>query len=196
MSQGHSTASLGQEWMGDADEEALVRAAQQDPSAFGLLYARYQDRLYTYLRTRLGQAEDAADLTQQVFMQALVALPRYRTQGVSIAAWLFRIARNVATDWQRRQRPMVPWDTLPEAFHPCAEDSADGALLHRETFAPLYTLLAGLDAQTREALVLRFTAQLTLAEIGAVLGKSEEAVRKQVTRALHTLKEQYHDHTA
>ena len=179
----------------DADEEALVQAAQRDLAAFGLLYARYQDRIYTYLRTRTSQAEDAADLTQQVFVQALAALPRYRARGVSIAAWLFRIARNVATDWQRRQRATVSWNAIPEAFHPRASETADGALLHRETFAPLYTLLASLDAQTREALILRFTAQLSLAEIGAVLGKSEDAARKQITRALHTLKEQYHDDT-
>jgi RNA polymerase sigma-70 factor (ECF subfamily) len=74
-------------------------------------------------------------------------------------------------------------------------DTADGALLQREAYASLYALLAGLDAETREALVLRFTAQLTLEEIGAVLGKSKEAVRKRVSRALHTLKEQYHEHT-
>jgi RNA polymerase sigma-70 factor (ECF subfamily) len=196
MSQVHGAASQRPERLDEADEETLVRAAQRDAGAFGVLYGRYQDRIYTYLRTRVGHPEDAADLTQQAFVQALVALPRYRPQGGSLAAWLFRIARNVATDWQRRQRPTVPWDALPEAFHPCAEDTADGELLQREAFAPLYALLAGLDAPTREALVLRFTAQLTLAEIGAVLGKSEEAVRKQITRALHTLKEQYHDHTA
>ncbi len=193
MLQGHSTGSQRQEPVGDADEAALVQAAQRDLAAFGPLYARYQDRLYTYLRTRTGHAEDASDLTQQVFVQALDALPRYRAQGVSLAAWLFRIARNAATDWQRRQRPTVPWDALPEAFHPCASETADGAILQREAFAPLYALLDGLDASTREALILRFTAQLTLAEIGAVLGKSEDATRKQITRALQTLKEQYHD---
>jgi RNA polymerase sigma-70 factor (ECF subfamily) len=196
MAQTRRTAAQGQERLRDPDEAALIQAAQQDLAAFGVLYARYQDRIYTYLRTRLGLPEDAADLTQQVFVQALVALPRYRTQGVTFAAWLFRIARNTATDWQRRQRPTVSWDAVPQAFHPWSADTADGALLRREAFAPLYALLAGLDAQTREALVLRFTAQLTLAEIGAVLGKSEEAVRKQVSRALHTLKEQYHDDTA
>src|SRR5579885_1907370 len=86
-------------------DEALVQAAQQDVAAFSELYARYQDRIYTYLRTRTSQTEDAADLTQQVFVQAVAALPRYRMQGVTVAAWLFRIARNVATDWRRQQRP-------------------------------------------------------------------------------------------
>ncbi len=195
MSRDTGRITQGQKGARAADEEQLVQAARHNAAAFGPLYARYQDRLYTYLRTRTGTAEDAADLTQQVFVQALDALPRYRSQGVSVAAWLFRIARNAAIDWQRRQRPTVPWEALPEAFHPCAPETADGALLQREAFAPLYALLAGLDAPTREALILRFTGQLTLAEIGTVLGKSEEATRKQITRALHTLKEQYHDDT-
>jgi RNA polymerase sigma-70 factor (ECF subfamily) len=169
--------------------------ATQDLAAFGVLYARYQDRIFSYLRTRVNQPDDAADLTQQVFVQALAALPHYRPQGCSVAAWLFRIARNVATDWQRRRRPTVPWEAVPETWHPATSGTVEGALLQREDFAPLYALLARLDAQTREALILRFTAQLTLAEIGSVLGKSEDAARKQISRALQTLKEQYHDDT-
>jgi RNA polymerase sigma-70 factor (ECF subfamily) len=178
------------------DEAALIRAAQRDLAAFGPLYARYVDRLYTYLRTRTGQAriEDAADLTQQVFLLALDALPRYRAQqDRSFAAWLFRIARNAATDWQRRQRRTVPWEAVPEELHPSAPDTADGAALRREEIAEVRGLLAALDEETREAILLRFTAQLTLAEIGAVLGASEDAVRKRIARALHALKERYHD---
>ena len=182
----------------DDDEAALIQAARRDPAAFGPLYARYVDRIYTYLRTRTGpaRADDAADLTQQVFVRALDALPRYELRaGVSVAAWLFRIARNAATDWQRRQRPalrIVPWEAVPEELHPPAPETADGDMLRRDEIAEARRLLAALDAQTREVLILRFTAQLTLAEIGAVLGVSEDAARKRITRTLHALKERYH----
>ena len=175
-----------------------MRAAQRDLAAFGPLYAHYVDRIYTYLLTRTGyaQADDAADLTQQVFLRALDALPRYQPrEGVSVAAWLFRIARNAATDWQRRQRPArrsVPWEAVPDDLHPPAPETADSAALRQDEIAEVHRLLASLDERTREALVLRFTAQLTLAEIGAVLGASEDATRKRITRALHTLKERYH----
>lgn len=184
------------------DEAALIQAAQRDLAAFGPLYARYVDRIYTYLRSRTGQAraEDAADLTQQVFMRALDALPRYQVrEGISVAAWLMRIARNAATDWQRRQHPRrhaLPWEAVPEELQPSAPESADDAVLRRDEIARVHRLLATLDEETREALLLRFTAQLTLAEIGAVLGASEDAVRKRITRALHALKERYHDDTA
>ena len=180
------------------DEAEVIQAAQQDLAAFGPLYARYVDRIYTYLRTRTGRARDdeAADLTQQVFLRALDALPRYQPRaGVSVAAWLFRIARNAATDWQRRQRKIIPWQAVPEDLHPRSPESAEDDVLRRDDIADVQHLLGTLDEQTREAIVLRFTAELSLAEIGVVLGASEDAVRKRITRALHTMKERYHDNT-
>lgn len=202
MSRDHPSVDRGDAPAYDAeDEAAVIRAAQRDLAAFGPLYARYVDRIYTYVCGRTGpaRAEDAADLTQQVFLRALDALPRYRTRdGIPVAAWLFRIARNAATDWQRRQRPAlrtVPWETVPEELHPQAPDTADGVALRRDEIAEAHRLLASLDEETREALLLRFTAQLTFAEIGVVLGTSEDAARKRIARALHALKERYHDDT-
>lgn len=185
--------------LGTSEEAALIQSAQADLAAFGSLYARYVDRIYSYLLTRTGLArpEDAADLTQQVFLQALNALPRYQPRaGISPAAWLFRIARNAATDWRRSQRTAhqtVPWEAVPEHLHPAASETVEGDALRRDEIAQIRRLLAALDEETREALLLRFTAQLTLAEIGAVLGSSEDAARKRITRALHALKERYHD---
>src|SRR5438128_9340275 len=100
------------------DEAALVRAAQEDPAAFAHLYHHYRHRVYAYLRVRLAGEEDAADLTQQVFLQALDALPRYHQKTAPFGAWLFRIARNAATDFQRRRRNTVAWDGVPEQMQP------------------------------------------------------------------------------
>lgn len=203
MSRGQQDQSNGSQrneaTLGAPDESVLIQSAQAEPAAFGPLYARYVDRIYSYLLTRTGPArpEDAADLTQQVFLRALDALPRFEPRaGVSVAAWLFRIARNAATDWQRSQRTArqsVPWEAVPEHLHPAAAETAEGDALRRDEIAQVQHMLAGVEEETREALLLRFTAQLTLAEIGAVLGSSEDAVRKRITRALHALKERYHD---
>src|SRR5215471_21598589 len=102
-------------------DAALVRAAQADPTAFAPLYQRHRDRIYRYLRTRTSSAEDAADLTQQVFLQALDALPHYRIQQTPFAAWITRIARNLAANDRRQRKTTVLWDSLPEALHPLAE---------------------------------------------------------------------------
>lgn len=198
MAEERDHRTIGQGDAAPDDEAALIQASQRDIAAFGPLYARYVDRIYTYLCTRTGSArsDDAADLTQQVFLHALDALPRYQPrEGVSVVAWLFRIACNAATDWQRRQRPTLSWEAVPEEQHPQAPETADGMALRRDEIVEARRLLAGLDEGAREALLLRFTAQLSLAEVGAVLGISEDAARKRITRTLHALKERYHDDT-
>src|SRR4051812_21675624 len=84
------------------DEAGLVAAARRDPAVFTQLYHAYLARVYTYLRVRTPTPADAEDLTQQVFLQAWAALPEYHDRGVPFAAWLFRIARNLAVDSVRR----------------------------------------------------------------------------------------------
>ena len=179
------------------DDVALVRAAHQDRAAFAPLYHRYRHRVYAYLYTRLPHAEDAADLTQQAFVQALAALPRYRPDGPPFAGWLFRIARNAVVDHQRRQqRGAVPWERVPEDLHPPADQDLEAQVVQQEALAHLHATLGTLDPATRDLLLLRFMGQLTVVEIGAAIGTSPAAASKRLQRALQTLKEQYHEPTA
>ncbi len=176
------------------DEATLVRAAQAERSQFAILYDRYIDRIYAYTRTRVASDEDAADLTQQIFVRALDALPRYRERRVPFAAWLFRIARNATVDYHRRRRTALTWDSVPEALHPRADLDLEAGALHRDDMARLRVLLRDLAPDTRELLALRFAAGLSVAEVAAVIGKSEEATKKRILRTLQTLKERYHEH--
>jgi RNA polymerase sigma-70 factor (ECF subfamily) len=176
-----------------ADEAGRIAAAQVDPAAFAALYRRYLPRVYRYLRARAPVLEDAADLTQQVFLQALDALPSYRPSGAPFAAWLFRIARHVAIDADRRRRPALDVAALPEALHPADDREPEAIILRREALAHLGALLRRLDPEKRELLALRFGAGLSATEIAAVVGKRPEAVKKQLTRILHALKEQYRE---
>ncbi len=180
-----------------SDEATLVRAAQEDRAAFGLLYERYMDRVYAYLRARMATEEDAADLTQQVFLQALDALAQYRPNRGSFAGWLFRIARNAAIDFHRRTRSTVTWDQLPAALQVDGRTAhdVDAGPLRQETVELLSRLVGRLDPDKREVLMLRFVAELSVADIAMVIGKSEAATKKQITRTLHTLKESYHEYT-
>jgi RNA polymerase sigma-70 factor (ECF subfamily) len=176
----------------DAETE-LVRAAQADPAAFGPLYLQYRDRVYAYLRTRTDSAEDAADLSQQVFVQALDALPRYRPRGAPFAAWLLRIARNAAINHHQRRRQAVAWDLLPESLHPSTAEDPEEHAIRQDEAAWLRAILEGCDRTTREILSLHFAADLTIAETAAIVGKSEATVKKRLTRTVRALKEHYHD---
>ena len=173
------------------DEAALVKAAQADPSAFTALYDHYLERVYRYLRLRAPGNDEATDMTQQVFLQAFGALSTYRSEGVPFAAWLFRIARNVAIDAHRQRRETTSWDLLPELAVPGWEHDPEEAAVRTEALLRLRELVVQLPTDKRELLALRFAAQLTSKEIGVVMGKSEAAVYKQLQRLIRDLREQY-----
>jgi RNA polymerase sigma-70 factor, ECF subfamily len=175
-----------------AREAALVENAKQGPAAFAHLYELYFARVYRYLRMRVEHESDAEDLTQQVFLQALKALPRYEIRDTPFAAWLFTIARRALADHSQRARRRPPPIALDVAPEMADEQDMERDLLRRESYEELSRLLATLDPAERDLLALRFAGGLNASEIAAIFGKRPDAIRKQLSRLLHTLKEQYH----
>ena len=103
----------------ESDDAALVRAAQRDSEAFGLIYELYADRVFSYMRSRFASVGASDNLTQQTFTRALQALPKYRPGAAPFGAWLFRIARSVAVDAARKKRlATVPLEFVPEVALP------------------------------------------------------------------------------
>lgn len=178
---------------GAADEQAVIQEARTDPAAFSSLYIRYRDRVYWYLRTRTATADDAADLLQQVFLQALDRLSQYNPRKGPFVSWLFGIARHAASNHGRGRWATVSWDLVPEVIRPLSPDDPESQALRNEDLVRLANIFASLDRDKRELLVLRYVVGLSFAEIGATVGKSEVATRQQVSRTLRALKEQYRD---
>lgn len=178
------------------DEDQLVQAARANPAAFEGLYSRYVTRVYRYIYARVNSRDEALDLTQQVFLKALEALPGYRSRGGAFAAWLFRIASHIAADAYRRRKPTLSWEALTdlESFDEFIyQHSPEAVVLHEEELRQLQRQLGRLDQQKRELLALRFAADLSSTEIASVVGKSPAAVKKQLTRIIQMLKEHYHE---
>lgn len=184
------TLAINHEMGGIEDEAALVEAARANLEAFEPLYQRYRVRIYRYLLFRVRNEEDAADLTQQVFLKAMNALPGFRVRGVPFAAWLFRIAHHVASDTYRRKKRAISWDAPLDEEQLIMEVDPEIIILQQERLARLRHLLAQLDPYKRELLALRFSGGLSATEIAVVVGKSQAAVKKQLTRTLQGLKEQ------
>lgn len=164
------------------DEASLVEAAQRDPEAFTRLYHRYVTPVYRYLYKWVESPVEAEDLTSQVFTEVLEGLVHYQERG-NFAAWLFTIARRKAIAAYRRQRPNLPLDEA-EQFPGSAEDPLE-RVVQGEQQERMAALFANLDEDQRELLHLRFTAGLGYAEIGALLGRSEAAVKMAIYRLLH-----------
>lgn len=171
-------------------EAVLVETAKANPAAFEPLYQRYKMRIYRYFFLRVRREEDAADLTQQVFLKALSALPGYQLRGIPFAAWLFRIAHYTAIDNYRQKKSAISWDTLAEDGQLIVGIDLENHILQQERLTHLRQLLDQIDPYKRELLALRFSAGLSTREIALVVGKSQAAIKKQLTRTLQRLKEQ------
>ena len=165
-----------------------VRAAQRDRAAFGALYRRYLDRVYGYCFYLLGDHHDAEDVTARTFVAALAAIDGYRDEGATFRAWLFRIAHNqLANALRSRQRHRAaPLDSVAE---PIAPADPAGLVTLAEDARGLRQALGRLPEDRRQVVVLRFVDGLSAREIGAVLGRSEGAVRVLQHRALRDLEE-------
>ena len=98
-----------------ANDVELVAQAKADPEAFGVLYERYVNKIYNYVYYRVGNHQDAEDLTARTFFRALKHIGNYEDRGAPVSAWFYRIAHNLIANWHRDQgrRPVVSLDSVP-----------------------------------------------------------------------------------
>lgn len=171
---------------GGESDARLVTAARQDRSAFVALYRRYLPRVYRYVYRRVGNQQDAEDVTASVFTEAMESLNDYREQG-SFAGWLFTIAHRRVADYHRRQREGISLEEVA----PALSDSGPGLealALRRDRLERVAQALDELTADRQEALALRFFGELSNKEVAQVMGKSEAAVKMLVYRAIRQLR--------
>jgi RNA polymerase sigma-70 factor (ECF subfamily) len=158
--------------------------------AFAASYHTYVTPLYRYFYQHTGHAADAEDLTASTLSKALARLDSYAGRGPFIS-WLFGIARHTLRDYQR-QRYRASVDLMDAvASVPDAGPSPEQAAIRDEARDRLYGRIRALPASQREALTLRYFGALHIAEIAAVLGRSEGAVKLLIHRALTALRAQY-----
>lgn len=148
---------------------AIARAKEGDRDALRLLYVRYSDNVYGYVRSIVRDDREAEDLTQQVFMKLITVIVKYEDQGVPFSGWLLRLARNVALDHLRRRRPTPIEEPLEVERGPNEEDS-------RERARDLHAALAALPEEQRSVMIMRHVVGLTPPEIAQRMGRTESSI--------------------
>ncbi len=171
------------------DEKALVARAKGDKEAFGELYSRYVERIYNYILYRTGNREDAEDLAARTFQRAMKHIGNYKDQGVPFSAWLYRIARNLVANHHRDngRRQMVSLDEIINTKE--GEGSPERLVQMVESEETLLEAIRRLPADRQELLLLKFLDRMPNTEIGAVLGRSEGAIKSLYHRTLQTLRD-------
>ncbi|MBE0480791.1 MAG: sigma-70 family RNA polymerase sigma factor [Dehalococcoidia bacterium] len=168
------------------EDEQILAAQRGDRDAFSSLYEANVDRVYRYLAARLGQPADVEDITTEVFIRAMQALPSYRIRGTPFIAWLFRIARNQAINYfkKRERRQELP---LPDNINDDPEDPEEEAMRNM-LISEVSRAMDDLTDLQKEVLSLRFAADLSVAETAKTMNRSLNAVKFLQFSALRALK--------
>lgn len=184
-----STASAALRWPSLSDEQLAVRYVAGERDCFDELVQRYRGPIHAFILRMVGRPEDAEDLTQDVFLQLLKSLPTARAD-LPLRPWVFVIARNKCLDHLKRKRPLLfsamtsaeaddaPEERLPD-HQPLPEELAERADL-RDL---LQRAIESLPARYRTVVALRYSGDLTFAEIGAVLALPENTAKTHFQRA-------------
>jgi len=177
----------------EANAALVERAVHGDKAAFATLYDLYVHRVYAYCLLATHHHEDAEDLLALTFEQALCAIGRYSDRGLPFSSWLLRIAANTIA--QRARRDRLERAILMENGARWRDDAAgfgDASLdTHVERWEAAHERqeqIATLAHDQAAVLWMRYWDDLSPADIAVRLGRTEQATRKLLFRAITTLR--------
>lgn len=168
------------------DEQVINKVKDGDAEAFGVLYDQYAELIFRYVYSHLDNRLDAEDLTEEIFLRAWRALPKYDERGLPFSAFLFRIARNSLIDYYRQRKVVQSIDDVEIQSHEAGPEEAVDTRIEN---SDLKQRIAELREDYRNVLIFRFLSGLSPEETAQVMQRSVGAVRVLQHRALSALKE-------
>ncbi len=173
------------------DQELVVRARSGDSAAFEQLFGRYHERICIYLAYMVGNDAIGQELTQETFLRAWQSLPGFRDE-TRFTGWLYRIATNIARDYQRRAKRIrwLPWERLSLQGR-LEEVSIAGPEEQVAETELLDIAFAQVSLTYRACLVLYIVEDLPQAQIAERLGIKATYVSNYVSRGLAELRRNY-----
>jgi RNA polymerase sigma-70 factor (ECF subfamily) len=182
--------------MADGDAELAARARTGDRTALEALYRRHVGRVWRYGWFRTCSREAAADVVQETFLRVAKSVGQFEGRS-TFATWLFAVARSVAIQQARRERPPRTSPADPPILHlvPAAA-GPDHRLDTDDTRQAVRQAVAELPGGQRDATVLCELSGLSIHEAAEVLGWSESRVKVTLFRARRRLRSLLGQHVA
>ena len=169
-------------------DQELIAKAKKDRHAFSALYERYFVRVFQFVYQRVGDQNQASDLTSQTFLKAMLHLHKYEDRGVPFIAWLLRIASNEVNQFFRKSKKVVEVEIDDQQLSRLAED------LQIEIDEPhleqMIEALNHLGLEESQLIELRFFEGNSFKEIAELYGLTEANAKMKVYRILKKLKKQ------
>ena len=173
------------------EHKLIARTQQGDPESFNPLVTKYQNHIYTLIRKQVQDPEIAKNLTQETFLKAFRAINTFRGDS-AFYSWIYRIARNICIDFQRKQQAEQDTDPLHTIDERRITDtySDPGDLLQKQELRQiLRDAIAHLPPTRQHVFLLRYAEELPIKDIATRIKRSEGTVKTHLHKAHHQLRE-------
>lgn len=181
------------------EERRIIEQARTDPEAFGIIFDEYYSKILAYAIRRTGHVPVAEEIVSETFVKALRGINKFQWQGVSIEAWLFRIAINEMRMYFRGKAPVASLEELyqqegfePQSDYDLAQEAVEAQekLERHEQFIYARKLLSKLSPKYQDVLILRFIEHKKVGEIASILDKKEGTIKSLLSRGLAQLRDE------
>lgn len=175
-------------------DKEIILLAKKDRKHFEVLYDKYFELVFRFILKRVASSDLAGDLTQQTFLNAMLALNRYEDRGFAFSSWLCRIALNEINGFYRKTKKQRFVELDPQnlgefliSLHPSDEPVKRS---DEENANLLSSLMEQLSEKEVNLLQLKFFDKLGHGEIASIVGSSESAVKVRCHRVIKKLRKQ------
>lgn len=167
------------------DAELLRRSASGDEAAFEVLYHRHRNMVFRFAWVLMKSETDAEDVVQECFITLIRKARGFDPHRAQLRTWLLGITRNPC---YRRAQRNEPWNQTEAADIRDENPGPEGRFIVEETNQMVRRAVMSLPRAQREAIVLFEFEEMSLAEVGRILGVEPNAVKARLHRARETLK--------
>ncbi|WP_299579427.1 RNA polymerase sigma factor [Mucilaginibacter sp.] len=184
--------------MDPKNEARLIEQCRTDPAAFGQVFDLWYNPVFGYIMRRTADYDLSKDIAAETFLKAFLKINSFQWRGISLSAWLFRIATNELNQYYRSSR------YKPQSLQQLLENPQMEKLLHEQDdderevmekelrgfndYNLIRSNLLKMDVKYQEVIALRYFEQKTNGEISAILNKNEGTVKSLLSRGLEKLR--------
>lgn len=163
-------------------EKKLLERAKGDKEAFGIIFEEYFSLILNYIFGRIGIKEEAKDLTEEVFIKALLSIDKYKDKGLPYSNYLMKIATNLVNDFIKKEKRLILKDDIEIEYK---EDFLD---IEKKKFFLIQKALIKLPIKYQNVLSLKIFEKKKIKEIADILNLNENTIKTILKRGTEKLK--------
>lgn len=170
------------------DQTLLKQLNDKHNEALKIIYEKYAEPIYQFVRLRINDREQVQDIVADVFLDFLVAVQQDNPPHTNLRGWLFQVARNKVIDHYGEEKKL-PQTSLQDWMPDNKAASPESQLLESIRIERIRRALGALVVEQQEVIILRFGQHLNLQETADVMNKSVSAIKSLQFRAVQNLRE-------